>query len=42
MSFAEVQKIIGAHEETTRRNDGPGVQGVCVLKMNVGEETEKV
>ena len=23
MSFAEVQKIIGAHEETTRRNDGP-------------------
>ena len=23
MSFAEVQKIIGVHEETTRRNDGP-------------------
>ena len=23
MSFAEVQKIIGAHEETTRGNDEP-------------------
>ena len=23
MSFAEVQKIIGAHEETTRSNNGP-------------------
>ena len=29
MSFAEVQKIIGAHEEATRSNDGPGMQGVC-------------
>ena len=23
MSFAEVQKIIGVHEEGTRSNDGP-------------------
>ena len=29
MSFAEVQKIIGAHEEETRSDNAPGMQGVC-------------
>ena len=28
-SFAEVQRIIGIHEETTRNNNEPGVQCVC-------------
>ena len=40
MSFAEVQKIIGADEEETRSDNGPGMQGVC-RSVYVEEEAEK-